>query len=131
MSLLLAGHIFVQPIAAQCCWRGRGRKNIIKTQCIMNTFYNKDYDGLCKYHSIFLAYSFLTRFVRRRYGQKDHIKIIKGKGCYSMVGRTRQGQQVLSIGKGCQYKGRRGFFERNLLHVTRQIKLQFQKKTVI
>ena len=84
----------------------------------MNTFYNKDYDGLCKYHSIFLAYSFLTRFVRRRYGQKDHIKIIKGKGCYSMVGRTRQGQQVLSIGKGCQYKGRRGFFERNLLHVT-------------
>jgi len=45
------------------------------------------------------------RFVRRRYGQKDHIKIIKGKGCYSMVGRTRQGQQVLSIGRGCQYKG--------------------------
>jgi len=46
------------------------------------------------------------RFVENRWTPRgDHIKIIKGNGCYSMVGRIRQGEQVLSIGNGCQYKG--------------------------
>ncbi|GFY53953.1 astacin-like metalloprotease toxin 1 [Trichonephila inaurata madagascariensis] len=43
------------------------------------------------------------RFVKRTH-EKDYVRIIKGPGCYSFVGKVG-GLQVLSIGRGCEYLG--------------------------
>ncbi|KAH6934701.1 hypothetical protein HPB50_027216 [Hyalomma asiaticum] len=51
----------------------------------------------------FMMYTTELKFVRRK-GERDYIHIQSLEGCYSYVGR-RGGEQPLSLGKGCLYKG--------------------------
>ena len=46
---------------------------------------------------------FLSRFIPRTY-EKGYIRIVKGSGCSSSVGRTGR-SQVVSLGNGCVYPG--------------------------
>ncbi|CAL1283063.1 unnamed protein product [Larinioides sclopetarius] len=44
-----------------------------------------------------------VKFVERK-SQKDYVRIVKDKGCWSYVGKIG-GNQTLSLGKGCEYEG--------------------------
>ncbi|GFY21411.1 astacin-like metalloprotease toxin 1 [Trichonephila clavipes] len=44
------------------------------------------------------------RFVPRT-TEKNYIKLFSGQGCYSYVGMINRGEQPLSLGPGCLYKG--------------------------
>ena len=68
-------------------------------------------DFKCKYGHvncicILRSFAFYSRFVPRSQ-QSDYISIIKDEGCYSSsIGkRPWGGEQTVSIGDGCQYKG--------------------------
>ena len=51
------------------------------------------------------------KFVPRK-KQRDYVYIMKGQGCHSKVGRQK-GRQILSLGRGCVYKG---IVEHELMH---------------
>jgi len=53
-----------------------------------------------------------VRFIEKTY-QQDYVRVLNGKGCYSLVGR-HGGMQDLSIGNGC---GRKGIIIHEVMHL--------------
>ncbi|KFM63175.1 Astacin-like metalloprotease toxin, partial [Stegodyphus mimosarum] len=56
-------------------------------------------DAMKNYHD-----NTCIKFVRRT-SQKNYIKLFQGQGCYSYVGMINRGEQPVSLGRGCHYKG--------------------------
>ncbi|XP_035205449.1 astacin-like metalloprotease toxin 1, partial [Stegodyphus dumicola] len=44
------------------------------------------------------------KFVPRT-NQRNYIKLFFGQGCYSYIGLINRGEQLVSLGQGCHYKG--------------------------
>ncbi len=42
-----------------------------------------------------------VRFVPKSNNDRNYIQIFSGQGCYSLIGNNKQGQQPLSLGRGC------------------------------
>ena len=75
-----------------------GRIRYLLASTIMNT----KFQTFCQIACLFIGFSCL-KWKPRTY-EKDYVHILKDQGCYSRVGRTG-GAQVLSLGRGCVYKG--------------------------
>ena len=67
-----------------------------------STIMNTKFQTFCLIACLFIGFS-CVKWKPRTY-EKDYVHILKDQGCYSRVGRTG-GAQVLSLGRGCVYKG--------------------------